>query len=691
MSLWSPHARETTHHQRQIVLRNSSSPESGLALSVRLLWAWRSAGRRPWLRVLPLLSLAFFSIALFTIAGVLSSKISTAGEVLLKGDKCQIPNRTQSSTSNTTSEIPVDMDMASYINNIANYAQQCYSNTTSGLLECSRFIINSIPTGRVEFDTPCPFKEGLCRRENSTIRLDTGHLNGNDIFGLNAPKDETLTFRYVVQYPYTVSSPDPILEAFESPSFGNEPMHTVVSPLARSEANKVAVVGPVVGERRGKPASLEIGLGSDGTDGALALVRDLVPDVFQHPLDLLPRDPLLHRRRVHLAEEDVDQLPDTPVGDGKRALFRLLRQRFDSHPLLRLFRCLRRRRPRLARLARVRGRIGGGPHFGLALGILFSSDAGRLIQGSDPVWWEIPVKVDCGPHAGEETTPGGVLTSAREVLSFWPSGKGTRVQLKYLAFLGPGTNCGFPTKVLLEARFCRQDVVSVAISFLQIVLHGVYQTIQGLEVDLELCVQMAFLSPRCFIRFPPALDLDYQSEDVAPAFVTVYRTNDAIAELPNVPLRRPEFEVPHGSLPEWLLLAFVGRCHFYGLEGEVLLQSVPEDARVFPHAEEERSGTHPLRVGEPLEKRPVDLRAVLVDLETLAIPEEFFEPVVVVFGVFLGWLGTPFRGVSEVRFGAVVGQLRDILKVFGPDHVFANIHQEGVDLLLDLQCQFPLL
>lgn len=155
MSPWSPHARETIHHQRQIVLRNSSSPESGLALSIRLLWAWRSAGRRPWLRVLPLLSLAFFSIALFTIAGVLSSKISTAGEVLLKGDKCQIPNRTQSSTS--------------------------------------------------KFDTPCPFKEGLCRRENSTIRLDTGHLNSNDIFGLNAPKDETLTFRYVVQVSISLS------------------------------------------------------------------------------------------------------------------------------------------------------------------------------------------------------------------------------------------------------------------------------------------------------------------------------------------------------------------------------------------------------------------------------------------------------------------------------------------------------
>lgn len=192
--------RDAIYHQRQVVLRNSSSPESGLISFIRLLWAWRSTTgpSRPWLRVLPVVLFSFFSICAFTVAGGFSSMISTAGEVLLKGDRCEVAT-TLSGGGNITQQAVARSFFASYMNDVANYAQQCYSNQNSGILECSRFITNAISTAVTDQHAACPFRSDICRHNNSNLLLDTGHLNSNDIFGINDPKDETLTLRFVLQ------------------------------------------------------------------------------------------------------------------------------------------------------------------------------------------------------------------------------------------------------------------------------------------------------------------------------------------------------------------------------------------------------------------------------------------------------------------------------------------------------------
>ncbi|KAK8108513.1 cytochrome p450 protein [Apiospora sp. TS-2023a] len=127
--------RDAIHHQRQVLLRSSSSPESSLKPFAHLIWKWQGTGKRPWLRVFPAAILSFLCICIATVAGGYSSKISTAGEVLLKGDTCEIPSPpgggsiAQQAVSRSVN--------ANRMNDIANYAQQCYSNQTSGLLECS--------------------------------------------------------------------------------------------------------------------------------------------------------------------------------------------------------------------------------------------------------------------------------------------------------------------------------------------------------------------------------------------------------------------------------------------------------------------------------------------------------------------------------------------------------------------------
>ncbi|KAK7931183.1 cytochrome p450 protein, partial [Apiospora marii] len=193
----TPDPRDTIHQQRQVVLRNATSPESGLATFARLLWAWRGAGqRRSLLRVLPTALFALLSIGAFTAAGGFSSKIASTGEVLLKGDNCTTAYQLLS--KNTTETTVYGAYASTFSNNMASYAQQCYSPGSSGILECAKFVTRTIPTATREYNASCPF-HGLCRRNSSNIRFDTGHLDSNHVFGLNSGKDSSLTFRYVLQ------------------------------------------------------------------------------------------------------------------------------------------------------------------------------------------------------------------------------------------------------------------------------------------------------------------------------------------------------------------------------------------------------------------------------------------------------------------------------------------------------------
>lgn len=189
--------QDTVHQQRQVVLRNATSPESGLASFIRLLWAWRGAGQQhSLLRVLPTALFALLSIGAFTAAGGFSSKIATTGEVLLKGDNCttayMLPTR------NTTLVSLYGAYASTFSTNVASYAQQCYSSGRSGILECAKFVTRTISTASMSYNESCPF-HGICRQNSSNIRFDTGHMDSNRVFGLNSGKDSSLTFRYVLR------------------------------------------------------------------------------------------------------------------------------------------------------------------------------------------------------------------------------------------------------------------------------------------------------------------------------------------------------------------------------------------------------------------------------------------------------------------------------------------------------------
>ncbi|KAF3026379.1 hypothetical protein E8E14_008736 [Neopestalotiopsis sp. 37M] len=138
-------------------------------------------------------------ITAFTIAGGFSSRISSgmSDEVLINGDNCGI----------VAGGIREDMDafeaFSRYTNrkfaDAANYAQQCYSDDSSGMLSCDRFVVKELKAATIETNRSCPFHGDICRSNSANIRLDTGYIDSHDQFGLNAPPSERFGYRYVLE------------------------------------------------------------------------------------------------------------------------------------------------------------------------------------------------------------------------------------------------------------------------------------------------------------------------------------------------------------------------------------------------------------------------------------------------------------------------------------------------------------
>ncbi|KAK7920029.1 hypothetical protein PG985_008051 [Apiospora marii] len=191
-------AQDAIYHQRQVVLRNSPSPDSGLFSLLLLAWTWRKLHVKAILRLLPLLVFAILFIVGFTVAGGYSSQITSAmgDEVLIKGDDCGLLTWSLDNT-NINSTLAINTWMANKMNDAANYVQQCYTNQGTNLFDCNRFVVQSLPTTS-DSNSGCPFTPGVCRENDTNIRLDTGYLDSNDHLGLNAPREQRFMWRQVL-------------------------------------------------------------------------------------------------------------------------------------------------------------------------------------------------------------------------------------------------------------------------------------------------------------------------------------------------------------------------------------------------------------------------------------------------------------------------------------------------------------
>ncbi|KAK8005991.1 hypothetical protein PG991_012288 [Apiospora marii] len=188
--------QDAIYHQRQVILRNSSSPDSGLFSLLFLMWAWRRLQSKASMQLFPLLIFAVLFLVGFTLAGGYSSQISSAvgDEVLLTGDNCGIAWASGTPT-NFTILVNQNALVSTKFANAANYAQQCYSNQGSNIFGCNQFVVRSLPTETYESNYGCPFPSDVCRDNTTNLYLDTGYLDSNTHLGLNAPRDQRFLWR----------------------------------------------------------------------------------------------------------------------------------------------------------------------------------------------------------------------------------------------------------------------------------------------------------------------------------------------------------------------------------------------------------------------------------------------------------------------------------------------------------------
>lgn len=188
--------RGALHHQRQAILRNTSSAESGIWTLGKLSWAWRHE-RRSFLYVAPALAFAILCAITFIVAGGFSARISTANgnEVLLDGSNCSFV----SNNGDVQIQALVTAWKAQAITNAVNYAQNCYSDSTSGTLACNGYVSQKLPTAVMDTAASCPFDDGICRSSSSNLFLDTGYIDSNDHLGLNFAPQDRIQLRKILQ------------------------------------------------------------------------------------------------------------------------------------------------------------------------------------------------------------------------------------------------------------------------------------------------------------------------------------------------------------------------------------------------------------------------------------------------------------------------------------------------------------
>ncbi|KAI0389429.1 hypothetical protein F5Y17DRAFT_472956 [Xylariaceae sp. FL0594] len=188
--------QNSTYHQQQVILRNALNPEEGLPLLWKLFWANR---RRREKRFQPLFmgTLAAICIGIFTIAGGYSSQITTAlgDEVLVKPKNCR--NAISTLYNSLDQLVERSTWFSESLNIAANYAQQCYSSNSTGLVDCKRFTLKRL-VSQVEQNAPCPFSSNMCRTGSANLRIDSGYLDSHNHFGLNSPPDQRIIWRNVL-------------------------------------------------------------------------------------------------------------------------------------------------------------------------------------------------------------------------------------------------------------------------------------------------------------------------------------------------------------------------------------------------------------------------------------------------------------------------------------------------------------
>ena len=192
---------DALHHQRQVALRNTATPEDFAYTCLYQVCHWWRTSFMAALR-----SLAWacppivLTVAFVVLAAVLPTLISDSEDTLrlVDSDSCgyfqgdPLMDGLFDIQSLFSSGIARTRNLT---NAAAAYAEACYSEEPN-LAQCNAFKVPRL--NRTDgASTVCPFAEEVCLADYQAWRLDTGVLNSLSSFGINLPTDQQVGFRKV--------------------------------------------------------------------------------------------------------------------------------------------------------------------------------------------------------------------------------------------------------------------------------------------------------------------------------------------------------------------------------------------------------------------------------------------------------------------------------------------------------------
>ena len=183
------------------MLRNSASAAGAASQLTKLLYSYRSYKLRAAARSLLYLLACAVIFMLWTVCALYAPYVytRTGSDVLLaESPYCgfALPQVSDSVNGGDTFNMFQKRDI-DLVSSADAYVQQCYNESTT-TAQCSTFPRQSLPYKRTVVDCPFGSIKDLCLTVNSsTIQLDTGLLDSNFDFGINARGSETLKYRHV--------------------------------------------------------------------------------------------------------------------------------------------------------------------------------------------------------------------------------------------------------------------------------------------------------------------------------------------------------------------------------------------------------------------------------------------------------------------------------------------------------------
>ncbi|KAJ9608181.1 hypothetical protein H2200_007169 [Cladophialophora chaetospira] len=220
----SANAEDGIYHQHQLVLRNTGSPLQAAKSFADIAWRWRTKGRRPWLRSLPLAVFALVFLLAFGAASILTSLVTRAAgaQRLIISNDCGYWSFDPAATLEQRTLAMQYKDLNDTLV-AAEYARQCYDKDTSlnNKLRCGMYTKQSIDWKSM--DTECPFDHSICSVPQA-YKMDTGIVDSHFDLGVNAPRSGRVGFRKVTTCSPLSSTDDyvSVITSKEEDGFGIE-------------------------------------------------------------------------------------------------------------------------------------------------------------------------------------------------------------------------------------------------------------------------------------------------------------------------------------------------------------------------------------------------------------------------------------------------------------------------------------